>query len=263
MMLGPAYPVGAWARDKRVHKEYRVRFLLWATKSPYIDPFLETSEDDSYSRSEHRCSGRICEGLAVAKIIGGLGVSFHSADEWNVSEIVLSVFEIGQDGSGSLDYNCTVNHAASTTHAQEHAKWIGRRRMQAVVDGKDCCDRLAELFPQVNLCSNAVRQLSCLGKGEDLFQTAYAALEDLSRYASGWKQGGFRNENLAPCSEESNSTLEQFGDERKFGCPDGKPRTFSWHLKRGRWRIHFIPDDGNRTLLVGYLGKHLRTARFR
>jgi hypothetical protein len=243
--------------------DYRTRFLVWTTKSPYLDQILEEVANDSLARSEYRCSGRTCEGLAIARIIGGLGVSFQTADEWRVPAITLTAFELCEDGNESREYDCEVNHAASVAHVRVHAEWIGRRRMLAVADGKDCCSRLAQLFPRVNLCDHARKQLSALGKGEELFQAAYAGLEALSRYASIWNQGGFQEDSLAPCSVESNSTLEQFGDERTFLCPDGQRRTFSWHLKRGRWRIHFIPNDESRTILVGYLGKHLPTATFR
>jgi hypothetical protein len=263
MMLGPSYPVGRWPRDKRVSMDDRTRFLVWTTKSPYLNRLLEDAADDSFARSEFHYSGRRCEGLAIAKIVGGLGVSFQSADEWNVPVIALKAFELVEDGNESLEYDCEVNHAATVAHVRRHAGWIGRRRMQAVADGKDCCARFSELFPRIYLCDHARKQLSALGKGEELFQTAYEGLEELSRYASDWRQGGFREDSLVPCSQESNSTLEQFGDERTFVCPDGQRRTFSWHLKRGRWRTHFIPDEASRTILVGYLGKHLRTAKYR
>ena len=263
MMLGPSYPVGKWSRDNRVSIDHRTRFLVWTTKSPYLDRLLEEAADDSFARSEYQSSGRTCEGLAIAKIIGGLGVSFQSADEWDVPTIALRVFELDQDGNEVPKYDCEVNHAASVAHVRKHAEWIRRRRLQAVADGKDCSARLSELFPRVTLCDHATRQLSALGKGEELFQAAYAGLEELSQFASGWRQGGFQRDSLAPCSVESNSTLEQFGSDRTFLCPDGQPRTFSWHLKRGRWRIYFIPDEKSRTILVGHLGPHLTTAKYR
>ena len=263
MMLGPSYPVGSWARDKRVSIDQRTQFLVWTTKSPFLDLLLEEAAGDSFARSEYRCSGRTCEGLGVAKIIGGLGVSFQSSDEWNVPAIALKAFELDEDGKGFLEYGCEVKHAAAVAHVRKHAEWIGHRRRQAVADGKDCCARVSTLFPGVNLCNNAKKQLSDLGKGEELFQAAYAGLEELSQYVSDWKEGGFQEESLLPCSEESKSTLDQFGDERSFLCPDGQRKLFSWHLKRGKWRIHFIPDDHNRTILVGYLGKHLRTVKYR
>jgi hypothetical protein len=241
----------------------RTRFLVWTTKSPYLDRLLEDAADDSFARSEFQYSGRTCEGLSIAKIVGGLGVSFRSADEWDVPAIALKAFELGEEGNEPLEYDCEVNHAASEAHVRGHADWIRRRKMQAVANGQDCCSRFSELFPRVNLCDHARKQLSALGRGEELFQTVYQGLEEFSRYASDWRHGGFQERSLAPCSQESNSTLEQFGDERTFVCPDGQRRTFSWHLKRGRWRIHFIPDRESRTILVGYLGPHLRTAKYR
>jgi hypothetical protein len=262
MMLGPSYPVGRWTGDKRVPEEYRRLFLLWATKSPFLDQVLERTANDTLARSEYRHAGEICEGLAVAKIIGGLSISFFCPKEWHSPTLSLGVFELNEEGLEGSEYDCEVKHASTVAHVNEHSGWIGNRRRLSVDSGEDCIGRLADLFPKVNLCDNASRQLSDLGRGEELFRAAYAALEDLSNYAITWQDGGFIKTPLTPCSEESRSTLDLFGEERTFLCPDGVKRTFSWHLKRGRWRIYFKPDESERTFLIGYIGKHLRTARF-
>jgi hypothetical protein len=53
-----------------------------------------------------------------------------------------------------------------------------------------------------------------------------------------------------------------YGAERTFTSLDGTRRVFDWHVKVGHWRIHFDPDVGPGKLLIGYVGKHLRTKKF-
>jgi hypothetical protein len=61
-------------------------------------------------------------------------------------------------------------------------------------------------------------------------------------------------------SVDSAATLQEFGGDRTFLCPDGERRTFSQHLKlRHTWRIYVyvLPDSG--LCCVGYAGPHLPT----
>jgi len=69
---------------------------------------------------------------------------------------------------------------------------------------------------------------------------------------------------LFKVSPESSMTLEMYGRERTFRCPDGQKRLFSWHLRLTphAWRIHFYPDEQTKTLIIGYIGHHLPTVRY-
>lgn len=79
--------------------------------------------------------------------------------------------------------------------------------------------------------------------------------------AARWRKGGFDYHQLHPASGEGKATMDRYGDERNFLCPDGQKRTFEWHLKGlpNAWRIHIWADSHSRKILIGYVGRHLPT----
>jgi hypothetical protein len=87
-------------------------------------------------------------------------------------------------------------------------------------------------------------------------------LWELQRYAQDWKSGPFDSDQIqCQTSVESTSTLTQYGAERTFVYPDGQRRVFSWHSKitHNAWRIHFYPSAETRSIIIGYIGRHLPT----
>ena len=54
-------------------------------------------------------------------------------------------------------------------------------------------------------------------------------------------------------------TLQQYGAQHTFQCPDGKPRVFSWHVPMtpGAWRLFFYPDGRKRKAFIGHIGSKL------
>lgn len=62
-------------------------------------------------------------------------------------------------------------------------------------------------------------------------------------------------------SDESEATMNSYGDARKFPDEEGTKITCSWHIKLGpqAWRIHYVVRAPQRSVLIGYVGEHLRT----
>ena len=90
-------------------------------------------------------------------------------------------------------------------------------------------------------------------------------LFELERYCQESTTGAFEPTRLSTkASPESQVTLNQYGKERTFLCPDDIERTFSWHLRLtpGAWRLYFIPFPKTRKMIIGYIGPHLRTVKY-
>ena len=90
-------------------------------------------------------------------------------------------------------------------------------------------------------------------------------LSDLQEYAASWSIGAFDAGKIASkATPESESTLKQYSQERTFTCPDGQNHVFSWHVRLTplAWRIYFYPKQTGE-LIIGYIGPHLRTVRFK
>lgn len=145
---------------------------------------------------------------------------------------------------------------------QIHRAWITERLFTAISTGEELWQQAAHWFSNLVFCDNARRQLQTLPAGALQLPRIIERLFEVERYCSRWTAGGFDGRQLSHASLESEQTLNMFGQMRMFVCPDGEKRLFEWHLKGfpNAWRIHFYPDEENRLILIGYIGKHLPTA---
>jgi hypothetical protein len=147
---------------------------------------------------------------------------------------------------------------------ERHREWIAGRLRIRPADGSEIWRRRREWFPNLDFCAAVEAQLENLP--HIMLNPVIERLEALQRYSQSWESGPFEADQLGvKASLESQATLEQFGTLRSFVCPDGIARIFSWHIRLTplEWRVHFLPLAAQQKLLVGYIGRHLRTARFR
>ncbi|MFH1113330.1 MAG: hypothetical protein V1792_05365 [Pseudomonadota bacterium] len=246
-----------WIRDDRVERELRRFFLSLATK----EPFLRDQPDIEAVWSEIDClwHGQFALGLKAAYVSDGLALSMTSEEEWNNFLIECDIHEVvGEDVECRRE---VVHHASTTSHVEPQLSWIEERIRIAVRDGKELWHLRGDFFPALDWCSSV----------EDLMaQLPVAALPrivgglfSLNSFCATWQSGRFASQEIqCVVSPESEATLKKYCGERTFMCPDGTHRLFSWHAKVGSWRIYFDPASGPGRLLVGYVGKHLRTVKF-
>ncbi len=138
-----------------------------------------------------------------------------------------------------------------------------------IVSWEDFWDRKGTLFPKLTFCECVKRQLLKINfepiniKGivrHLAMMNAYYSTQDAGQQAPDYTKMGIE------ASTETQCTLERYGYQRKFDCPDGNERLFDWHSKlRGQnLRIHFYPPDSeNACFLIGYIGEHLKTCKYR
>jgi len=90
--------------------------------------------------------------------------------------------------------------------------------------------------------------------------TRLAALDDMARR---WQETGNLNLGGLELKGESDLTMQNYSDERRFRSSNGDMRTYETHvwIDRGN-RIHLILDNEQRTIDIGYIGTHLRTWNF-
>ncbi|MER9546121.1 hypothetical protein NKI72_29445 [Mesorhizobium sp. M0437] len=91
---------------------------------------------------------------------------------------------------------------------------------------------------------------------------AFARLASLDDLVQRWRASGAAQ--VDPGSmvlrNESDLTMDNYGDQRRFRAASGEIRTYEKHIwiDRGN-RIHFILDQTLRAIEIGYIGPHLRT----
>ncbi len=107
--------------------------------------------------------------------------------------------------------------------------------------------------------------MQSLSHGDALLIPIMKKLHELEDFCKGWHEGPFdHNKVVSKVTNESEATLEMFGNERTFQCHDGITRTFRWHIRLTprAWRLYFYPLPEERKLIIGYIGPHLRTVDF-
>ena len=258
LVLADGYPFDRWANDGYVDRDARFFLLQLTTKAPYCQD--HAALEDRVRGVECRFSGCAALGLGVAHLLDTLAVSLASDPIWDAWQLWLQCEEL-REGAEIACSTEQVHHACFPDHVIRNALWIKERLRGDVRSGRELWERRDELLPSLQFCDSVKHQL------EELIPLLVPAvarhLFALDSYCRDWTAGGFNPSEIPlTISMESEPTLAQYGLERTFTCPDGVSRLFNWHSKGtpGPFRIHFVPA-GPGELIIGYVGRHLRTVR--
>ena len=123
------------------------------------------------------------------------------------------------------------------------------------------------LFPNLIVCPDVYNEIMNL-KNKYLFSQFITQLEELNKFAEKWLIGNFE---LKKLNDETSLTASGESDTvngepklrsfRYFKLPNGKNKYFEKHIKTGDLRIYFLEDNVNHKFYIGYVGKHLPTAK--
>lgn len=254
--LGANYNIRQWLNDKRTDIERRRFLRMLLTHEPY---FESQSIADVLREVDSRYNGVASMGLGLAHFCGGVAVSLLSADEWRYPSLQIEV-DVLNGSQEVVTERKDVRHAALVSHVESHRNWLRDKYFQSVVEREDLVASFPALFPSICLCAAAYKQISQLRKSDAHMKPLLKLLDLFQVYADSWDGGAFDASTLGcDASVESKATLNKYGAERTFCCPDGECRIFSWHAKfnPGAWRMYFVPDAIRKRFTVGYIGRHL------
>ncbi len=256
LQVAVGYSIGRCLSESKAgdrEKRLRIKTLI-DRRSLYED--CVPSEEMERQDVEYLCTGDAAKGLFVAYSIDGLALSVRLSERWDIARIDLDKNWL--EGEKVNSRVLPVPHCCRPAQLDAHVEWLQKRDQVLPRDGSELWIDRSSFFPNLDFCESVEVQLKSLGANDPRFKSILRGLIDLERYCESWKSGGFDIHQLANASGESESTLSTYSDERTFRCPDGEYRLFEWHLKRGDMRIHFFDFPGERQILVGYAGCHLR-----
>jgi hypothetical protein len=261
--VAPNYSLINWRNDSEVSREERQFFRALTNKAPYLADLPQTQQTSLASEFFYQ-DGNIqqpVQGLGYAYLLDSIAVSLPSTQRWQHPSIQLEHrwIEVDED---IYSEQVEVKHCCHPDQVATHRDWITKRLQTGVRDGVDLWYRRDLLFSTLSFCESVATAIQGLGSGNPLLRQVVKQLFELEIYCRDWQEGGFEPDKL-PCkvSPESPKTLEQYGQDRTFTCPDGLRRVFSWHVRLtpGAWRVHFLPDPSTRRVIIGYVGPHLPT----
>jgi hypothetical protein len=259
--LASGYSIANWRNDPNIDREEQRYFRSLTTKAPYWFDIRQPEIESNFHLSEFQHNGVAAHGLGFAYLIEAIAVSLCSEAQWNVSHVEIEASRLGDDENVFTE-QVTVVHASRIEHVRVHTTWIQDRLRTSVRDGADLWQRREGLFASLCFCDAVSDQIQSLHVGNPLLRSVVRRLLELEHYCRSWERGPFNSQQLpTKASPESQITLQQFGRERIFLCPDGQERLFDWHVRLtpGAWRIHFFPEARTRTIIIGYIGPHLPT----
>lgn len=229
------------------------------------DPFLFDlpERERELLSADFLCNGRTSQGLGIAYLLQGLGVSLLTDPGWDTALVQLRI-DFLDESDGISTRTEDVLHASRQAHILQHLSALAARRKAEVYDPIDLWRSKAQIFPALRFCESVELDIQKIGRGA-LFNRLVRKLSELNDYCAKWNEGPFNRVGLSgDPREDSTETLRQYSDERTFACPDGKTRVFSWHLSLSPWgrRMYFHPDSEERSVCIGYVGPHLRTVKF-
>ena len=269
MMLCPSYPVEAWTGDSLVSLEKRYFVLDHATRHPYIKPYDDDHRDNEEFQQrrdlfEGKFDGSKAEGLGFTYLLCGLSLSILSEPCWDTPLLELDFEKMDPESVTLTEHRETLRHVSRSRHvSDDHAAWIEERIRASIRTGSELLQRASILCPNLVFCKDVRKQIRDSAANSMPLPSVLEHLFELEKLANAWEQGDFNYLDIHHASRESASTMGQYGEKRRFVCPDGKRRTFEWHLKSlpSPWRIHIWADSRQKKILIGYVGRHLSTVR--
>lgn len=261
--LAKNYTIANWLNDNTVDREERIYLKTIATKYPYMEDFLPSQSLNSVELMECYYGNQRAEGFLYAYWMQALALSFPSDPMWDQHIIDnLSLEYIDPENGELMKKTVNVIHASNPGHVSTHRNWIDQRIRDSIRDGNDIWYRKTELYPSLLFCDSVHQQLRRIYSSHPLLKQIKERLSELEAFCQNWETGPFAYRKLRGNPRpESQATIQQYGNERTFLCPDGRHRMFTWHVSLSiKWRLHFFPLENERKIIIGYIGPHLPTA---
>lgn len=155
-----------------------------------------------------------------------------------------------------IDHVSTAQHAANVI---ERLKALNRRSLTA----RSFWDIKENAFPNLFFGTGVEADLRKFSA--KMLSLLFTRLADLDDRVQRWKLTGiFPDDAMPPITGESASTMEQFGEARRFRDEAGNIRVFEDHIwVDSLYRIYLIKDTDTHAIKIGYIGRHLPTVMHR
>ena len=216
---------------------------------------------EKFYLSEFHFEQRQAGGLGLAWLLHTTAVSLPSEEYWLRTHIQVRHTWL-ENLKTEREEDVKVLNLSGMTHVQiisdaMTGKAQGDLKEQPVA----LVARKADCFPHLTFGLDVDSQISELTV--EILSMAITKLIVLDAAVRNWRRERMEEPVLPMVNTESEATMQQYGKEREFRSASGEKNFFRLHAMIGSgYRIHFRIDNQNKNLEIGYIGKHLPTARF-
>lgn len=265
--LAVGYTVNDWLATAA--PELRGLLLGIATKTEFPVEAGDALRDRFHLSEFHLSDGLESEcspearGLGAAYLLHGVGASLPSEPRWTQTHLALRHLWL-DDGAHDREDTVDILNLAEPIQAVEVSGALLERSQDSLAsDALELAARKEERFPHLRFGSAVDRQIGKLPT--TLLRRVVLKLMVLDHASREWRQDEtMTSPQLTDSRPESRRTMEQYRHLRVFPDHEGRNRTYELHVSVGqRYRIHLRVVPQPRVIEVGYVGKHLPTAKYR
>lgn len=259
-LLTDGYSIGSWLQDARVDRDDRAFFLRITTKVA-LDREAYAAVKDRFRLSEFHLGDVDASGLGLSYLLKSVSISLNSHEYWR--RVLIPIRHIWLDEHTNFQEAEVV--ALNLAEAEQAGMVTDEMASQAQADlaqsPRTLLTAIRPSFPHLGFGLDVEGQLLALSV--DVFQPIIAKLVVLDGAIRDWRRDRPKLPSLPMVHSESLPTMQEYGEQRIFRDSSGLRRSFKLHaMVGGAHRIHVRIDQRRRSLEVGYIGKHLPTARF-
>jgi len=256
--FSPNYSFLHWIADHSADEDLRALLKSVMSTLPFADEILVAYEKENNTILKMEHNNQICFGLGLASnIIFNTVCLSYDFNQWSLSQYPVLITTAQEDENGEIIEDAKEGNAlniSTQSHVKIHQSFINNKIKNTIANGKELWLRRKDLFPNLNFCDLVREQIASMNATTMGFQQIINRLFDLQIVAA-----NFTGHSINPAdfptltTPESETRLRQFGRQLTIKCPDGEYRVFSWHSRftPGAGRIHFIPDEKMKIILVG------------
>lgn len=258
--IAQAYSLQQWRKDKSVEKKYQDKFRSILNRGEYV-------YSNNYLDREFKI-----ENLNVKNAVGCLiawenhdyMVSLRSDVYWQQEKIMGNYYSIENDEE---EINAAVDNIYDIDFFEGFQNSLRKKAYPLISSGSDLWDKRELLYPHLVFCDRVKAQLLSLSNKIHLTQVM-KRLERLEEYFKDF-DGNFDCNELGYRARSESDTVKntpELRNMRRFATPFDESICFFWHISLPvdyAGRIHFHPDVERRLCLIGHIGPHLPTHKFR
>lgn len=240
--------------------------LLYSTitDSPFLEQLQQNVlEHELYYDNENHI------GAAYAYHFNQAILSIPSGNKWDNFNLKMIKHTYDTSGDNIIQSEVDVNNLGCLDSIDIENTWV---RDLIEITQLDTPTELLELIekncPNVVISDSAQNYINKLGGNISILNNIYNSCKILEEYcATKWHSGGIRRTHISSLGltikNESNVTMDKFGEERKFKNSNEETETYRFHFNitnDTRGYIGSMPNE--RKIYIAYLGAHLRTVKF-
>ena len=258
--LAEDYTLFQWLNDGQVERDLKSFFWRISTKTNF-DQDVSDAIKSRFYLSEFRFEQRQAGGLGLAWLLDTTAVSLPSETYWRQTHIRVRHTWLENEGTDRAE-DIDVLNVSEMTHVTVIFDEMAGKAQEALKEQPaSLAERKADCFPHLTFGLDVDTQIAKLSV--EILCMATAKLIVLDGAARNWRRERTKEPTLPKVHSEGETTVQQYGEKREFRNASGERNIFNLHAMIGSgYRIYFRIDKQNKSLEIGYIGKHLPTMKF-